>query len=191
MKPLPLQQWDASLEHVVNDMNGRPLNVHSLMANHPDLLKAWWPFRNYSVAGGSLRQRECELVILRVAVHMRSWYEWAAHVDRGLASGLALEEIERVREGPGAPGWSDGDALLLQAVDELIATHAIEATTQQELAGHFSGNQVMDVIAIHGMYVTLGCMINTWEPPLDAFFESRLPATVSRDNFEQGVGKQE
>ena len=35
MQPLPLQQWDESLDHVVSDMNGRPLNVHSLMANYP------------------------------------------------------------------------------------------------------------------------------------------------------------
>lgn len=191
MKPLPVKQWDASLDHVADDMNGRPLNVHGLMANNPALLNAWWNYRNYAVQGGALEQRDCELIILRVAVHMRSWYEWAAHVDRGLASGLSIEEIERVRRGPGASGWDTHDVLLLQSVDELIKERDIDSATQEKLAEHFSANQVMDIIAIHGMYVTLGCMINTFGPALDKSIERRLPASVSRDDFEQSVNEEE
>ena len=134
MKPLPLDQWDKSLSHVIDDMSGHPLNVHSLMANHPDLLNAWWDYRNYSVRGGALTQRDCELVILRVAAQMKNWYEWACHVDRGLASGLSVEEIQRVREGPDAPEWSDHDAILLRCVDELLEERVISSATQEKLA---------------------------------------------------------
>ena len=109
---LPVFDWDSSLSHIIEDMNGQPLNVHSLMANHPELLKSWWNFRNYSVVGGDLGKRRGELVILRVAVHMKSWYEWGSHVERGLACGLALEEIERVKQEPQAPEWMASEALL-------------------------------------------------------------------------------
>ena len=68
MTPLAIDQWDNSLQHVVDDMQGDPLNIHRLMANHPQLLKAWWPLRMYTVKGGDLDRRDCELVILRVAV---------------------------------------------------------------------------------------------------------------------------
>ncbi|MGI9237973.1 MAG: carboxymuconolactone decarboxylase family protein [Woeseiaceae bacterium] len=189
MQPLPLKQWDESLDHVAQDMNGRPLNVHSLMANHPDLLDAWWRFRNYAVRGGDLSQRDCELLILRVAVHMHCWYEWASHVDRGLATGLTIEEIERVQRGPGAEEWSSHDAVLLQSVDELIIEHGIADTTRKQLSAHFTDNQVMDVIAIHGMYVTLGCMINTWGLTLDEAVEARLPDSVSQTDFEDAVSR--
>ena len=57
MEPLPLKQWDQSLQHVLDDMQGRPLNVHSLMANHPEFLNAWWDYRNYSVGGGNPARR--------------------------------------------------------------------------------------------------------------------------------------
>ena len=87
MKPLPPSQWDPSLQHIIDEMQGRPINLHRLLANHPALLKAWWTYRMYAVHGGSLELRETEILILRVAVHMRAWYEWAAHVDRGLATG--------------------------------------------------------------------------------------------------------
>jgi len=189
MKPLPLKEWDASLDHIVNDMRGRPLNVHGLMANHPELLDAWWAYRNYAVRGGELAQRDCELVILRVAVHMRSWYEWASHVDRGLASGLSLEEIETIHEGADAADWSDRDELLLSSVDELVKERGISPTTQSGLAEHFSANQVMDIIAIHGMYMTLACMINTWGLSLDEPVSDRLPAGVTREIFERNVSK--
>ena len=99
MKPVPLQDWDHSLQHVIDDMNGIAINIHALMANHPALLNAWWDLRNYLVHGGDLDQRQCELVILRVAVHMRSWYEWGSHVVRGIDSGLSTEEIARVQSG--------------------------------------------------------------------------------------------
>ena len=184
MQPLPLQQWDESLDHVIADMNDRPLNVHGLMANHPDLLNAWWDFRNYAVNGGALAQRDCELLILRVAVHMKCWYEWASHVVRGTAAGLAEEEITRVQEGPKADGWSTRDAALLQSVDDLFKHRQITTATQERLAGLFAPGQVLDIIAIYGMYVTLGCMINTWDTSLDDSVQSRLPDAFSRRAFE-------
>ena len=90
MKPLPISAWDSSLQRVVDDMHGRPLNIHALMANHPRLLNAWWDLRMYLVNGGDLTQRHCELAILCIAVHIKSWYEWASHVVRGIDSGLTL-----------------------------------------------------------------------------------------------------
>lgn len=184
MQSLPLQQWDESLDHVITDMNGRPLNVHGLMANHPDLLNAWWDMRMYAVKGGALSQRDCELLILRVAVHMECWYEWASHVVRGKAAGLTIEEIKRVQEGPQADEWSNHDAILLQSVDDLFGQRQIATETREQLDGHFAPQQVLDIIAIYGVYVTLGCMINTWDTSLDESVQSRLPEEFSRSAFE-------
>ncbi len=188
MRPLPSPEWDESLAHVLADMNGRPLNVHGLMANHPDLLNAWWDYRNHSVRGGALEPRERELVILRVAVHMRSWYEWAAHVDRGLAAGLSEEEIERVRKGPGATEWNERDAILLEAVDELVFERKISASTLRILSEYLDPRQVLDVVAIHGTYITLACMINTWGLELDEHIRTKLPAGFSESVFDSDRG---
>ena len=184
--PLPISDWNPSLSHIINDMKGQPLNVHSLMANHPELLKAWWNYRNYSVAGGDLGKRRGELVILRVAIHMKSWYEWSSHVERALSCGLTLEEIERVKQGTQAPEWSSGEALLLKAVDELIANHAIAEETLEDLYEHYTTRQVMDIIAIQGMYITLGSMINTWGLELDDHVQKKLPESVTKVKFEEG-----
>lgn len=181
MRPVPANDWEPSLQHVVSDMQGRPLNVHGLLANHPRLLEAWWSLRNYLVRGGDLDQRHCELVILRVAARRRSWYEWASHVVRGLDSGLSLEEIERVRHDDAA--WQEPDAALLDAVDEMLAAGSLSPATLERLAAHFTDRQVLDVVHVHGMYATLACVISTWQVDLDEHVAQGLPATVTPEGF--------
>jgi len=184
LPPLPVSDWDASLFEIRDDMNNKPLNVHALMAHHPELLKAWWSFRNHVVDGGDLGRRNGELIILRVAIHMKAWYEWGSHVERAMACGLTLEEIEFVKQGAQAPAWAASEALLLKAVDELVVEQGIAAETLSELYQHYTVRQVMDLIAIQGMYVILGGMINTWSLELDEQVQRKLPATVSKAQFE-------
>lgn len=182
--PLPVEQWDPSLQNIISDMKGQPINVHKLMAHHPDLLLAWWSFRNHSVSGGALGARLGELVILRVAVHMKAWYEWGSHVDRSLTCGLSLAEIERVKVGPLAEAWSPQEKAVLLAVDELIENHAISPKTQELLSQSCTVQQVFDLIAIQGMYVILGGMINSFGLDLDNVVEKRLPVGVTQQSFE-------
>jgi 4-carboxymuconolactone decarboxylase len=188
LEPLPAADWDSSLTSIIDEMNGEPLNVHKLMANNPALLKAWWNFRNYSVTGGALGRRLGELVILRVAVHMRAWYEWASHVERSLACGILMDEIERVRkvapQGVFQESWEESEALLLAAVDELIANQRLSPASLQKLKVHYDDRQLMDLMAIHGMYIILGCMINTWGLELDTEVKVKLPAMADQQQFE-------
>lgn len=182
--PLAAGEWDESLAHIVEDMHGRPINVHGLMANHPPLLEAWWDIRNYTVAGGDLGKRNAELVILRVAWHMRCWYEWASHVHRGQAAGLSMQEIDRVGDGPDAAGWLPHECALLRAVDDLVACRRIASSTLAALRLHFSDQQVMDLVVTQGAYVILACLLNTWDIPLDAEVAAALPGDVTRAAFE-------
>ncbi len=183
MKPLPPSLWDVSLQHIIDDMQGRPIQVHCLLANHPSLLKAWWGYRMHSVRVEELQSRDRELVILRVAVHMKAWYEWAAHVDRGLAAGLTLTQIYRVAEGPSAAAWSEKDSMLLNAVDQLIAKHRIDDATQQRIGKHFSEKQIMDVISLQGLYTTIACLIGTWPVDIEEHILERLPNEVTEKSF--------
>lgn len=185
LRPLPPTGWCDSLASIIDDMKGRPLAVHGLLANHPALLRAWWDIRNYTISGGDLGQRNTELVILRVALHMRNWYEWGSHVQRGLAAGLSEADIEAVKSGPEHPGWPDADKLLLQAVDELVASRGISAQTLAALEEHFSRQQILDVIVTHGAYVILGCMLNTWDVELDGHVAAELPEGTSREQFDK------
>ena len=61
-RPVNVEQWPPELSAIAADMNGKPINVHRLMANNPALLNAWWTFRNHAVSGGALGTRKAELV---------------------------------------------------------------------------------------------------------------------------------
>ncbi len=182
IKPVPVEQWDPSLRNVVEDMNGRPLNVHALMANQPRLLSAWWDYRLYIVTGGDLEQRDCELVILRVASRLNCWYEWASHVVRGMAADLPLKEVRQVRRAP-LEMWNERDAALLRAVDELVSNHGLGSETRASLAAHFTNRQALDIISVCGTYMTLGMMLNTWEVKLDDHVADALPDDETREGF--------
>ena len=185
MNPLPLSDWDDSLQNIVDDMHGAPIAVHALMANHPRLLQAWWDLRMYLVNGGDLEQRHCELVILRIAARLRNWYEWGSHVVRGLQSGLSLQEIDNVLVENAA--WGDADAALLAAVDELTEHNALCPATLEHLSSWFSDRQVMDIMLLNGMYRTLGCLIESWGLKLDENVVNQLPDGVSESTFRETV----
>lgn len=182
--PLPIENWNNSLAEVAADMGGMPLNVHKLMAHNPALLEAWWNFRNYSVTGGTLGNRLGELVILRVGIQLAAWYEWGSHVDRSLKCGLSLEEINAVSRRKIEPTWAQKEAAILDAVDELVEDKRISPATLEKLSQHLSTPQIIDIIAIHGMYLTLGCMINTWGLELDPTVDARIREHTTRDSFD-------
>ena len=185
MKPLPADQWDASLQGVLDDMSGRPLNIHCLMANHPALLLAWWQLRMYLVRGGDLDQRDSELVILRVAVLTGTWYEWAAHVDRGLRAGLSRVEIQRIAAGATHPDWDRRDAVLIAAVDELVNDTRIQAATLEELGTFFTPRRILDIVSLQGLYMNLACMIQTFGLDIEDWLAARLPDDVNEQTFAE------
>lgn len=187
--PLPTSEWHDSLAQVRKDMSGRPLNVHELLAQHPALLAAWWPLRMHCVANSSLDDRDQELVILRTAVHLRCWYEWASHVVRGQAAGLTAEDIDRVLDGPSAEGWSRSEAALLDAVDALYTTQRLSAELIARLKRDYSAQQLLDLVATHSMYMMLGCLLNTRPIALDADVRARLPATMTEEEFLNRAGR--
>lgn len=184
LAPLPVDDWDPDLAQIAADMKGAPINVHKLMAHNPALLKAWWSFRNHSVNGGSLGARRGELVILRVGVGLAAWYEWGSHVDRSLRCGLTIEEINAVLQREVEGRWSPAEAALLAAVDELLRDHALSPEMRARLAAHFTAAEVLDLIAIHGMYLILGCMIRSFGLELDTEVAARVAPHTDEARFE-------
>ena len=42
LAPLPAEQWPEEMSDILQDL-GEPLNIHSIMANHAALMRAWMP----------------------------------------------------------------------------------------------------------------------------------------------------
>jgi len=172
LAPVDDAHWPDSLRHVFDDMRGQPINVHRQMAHHPELLGAWWDYRNHFVAGGTLGQRQAEIVILSVANALGNAYEWDSHVDRGLAAGLSPEEIRSLRDG--VPVFEGADAVLVTMVEALLRDRHVPEGLLARARQHFDTRAIMDVIFLQGAYVTLGCLLDTFPVPLDDRVAERL-----------------
>ena len=159
LDPLPEEQWDPRLDSVLGQL-GTVLNVHRVMARHPDLMSAWTPLRQHIATGGSLEPRYRELVILRVAHRSGVAYEWHHHVARAGTAGLSDDEIEAVRL-DAHEGWRTIEANLLAAVDQLLDDSSLGDQTRLALEASVGVEGVLDVIVTVGMYVTLAMLINT------------------------------
>ena len=64
----------------------------------------------------------------------------------GRRAGLTDDEIDRIKLGADAPGWSEADAALLRATDDLLREQFITEPVWAELARHFQERQCMDMV---------------------------------------------
>jgi len=181
--PLPESAWDEETRAMLQSGPGEPgrvLNIFATLAHHPKLLKRWLVFGNHVLAKSTLPPRERELVILRVGWLCRAEYEWGQHAAIGRASGLSEAEIQRIADGPGAPGWSALDRLLLAAVDELHRDAMIGDATWRALAERLSTQQLIDLLFAVGQYTLVSMALNTLgvqlEPGVAGFPERPGPA---------------
>ena len=110
--------------------------------------------------GGVLPRADTELLILRVAHNCGCEYEWGHHERLGVMAGLDSEDVERVRRGPGAAGWSQRQELLLRAADELHAERTISDALWAELRPLYSDRELIELCMLVGHYEMLAMTLN-------------------------------
>jgi AhpD family alkylhydroperoxidase len=125
--------------------------------------------------GGVLPRAETELVILRVAHDCGCEYEWGHHERLGVAAGLDAEDVERVRQGPGAAGWSQRQELLLRAADELHAERTISDSLWAELRPLYSDRELIELCMLVGHYEMLAMTLNALGVQPDRLGRGRPP----------------
>jgi alkylhydroperoxidase family enzyme len=164
VQPLPRDEWDDETRALLGD---RSLNIFATLARYPKLLKRWLVFGNHVLAKSTLPARERELLILRTGWLCRAPYEWGQHVAIGRASGVTDDEITRLTQGPDAPGWSDLDAALVRAADELHELSTLTDATYGALAAHFDTQQLLDIVFTVGQYNLVSMALNTFRVERD------------------------
>jgi alkylhydroperoxidase family enzyme len=180
IEPVEMDRLDeeqaAALAPFANPENkvggGKVLNIFRTLAQAPRALTAFLGWGNYILSRrNSLPAREREIVILRTGWLCRSGYEFAQHRRIGLASGLSAEEIERIKAGPDAAGWTSLEAAMVRAADELVRDHFVSDATWAALA-ELGDKGRMDLVFTVGQYTQVSMMLNSFgvqlENPADA-----------------------
>lgn len=168
--PITDAEWPDAIADLRSGFTGA-LNVYRTMAHHPDLIRAWAPLRQHIVKDSALGLERSELVILRSAHRMGSAYEWAHHVCRARALGMADDRIIAMRSTP-----TGEDGLIAEAVDSLFDNRRLSLDLEQRLAASIGRPAVFDLIATVGFYAVLGYILMTYETPIDEGVKAEMTA---------------
>lgn len=141
---------------------GTDFNIFRTMVRDPAALRAFLAWGEYILSRrNGLPAREREIAILRIGWRCRAGYEWGQHVVIGKRAGLTDAEIEAIKVGAGAPGWSDADAAILAACDELHDDQFVTSATWARLAAHFDDKQRVDLVYTVGQYTQVSMLLNS------------------------------
>jgi len=181
VEPLGEDQWDEDLRRILEasppGLTQRlgDNNIFPTLARHKDLFRAWLPFGGFLLGAGTLPARERELLILRTGYNCGSDYEWGQHVRISEGLGMDRDEILRVARGPDADGWSDADAALLRAADELHEDSKVSDPTWAKLADAYDERGLIEITILVGHYHLVAFALNSLEVELDEGLEG-LPS---------------
>ena len=149
---------------IVSQISGRVSgtsapNLFLTLGRHRRLFLGWLHFAGRMMPGGRLPRRETELVILRVA-HLRDCaYEFDHHVHLGAKAGVDSADVERVRVGPDATGWSAREAAMLAAVDALHERQDLDDAEFATLTDHLDEREIIELVMLVGHYEMLATAI--------------------------------
>ncbi len=153
-------------------VGARAPRIFTTLGRHRGLFRRWLWFAGGLMPGGKLPREDTELLILRVAHNTGCEYEWSHHERLGRRAGLSEEEIARVRQGPDAPGWSEWQAQLLRAADEMHSDGRIGDRTWTGLSARLDEVRLIELCMLVGHYEMLAMTLNTLQVEPD--FPARL-----------------
>ena len=109
-----------------------------------------------------------ELAVCAVAREMDCLYEWAAHKDDALASGVSPEAVGAIEHRGELQGLAREDAAIVEFVSQLLRPpHRISGATFEEVRSRLGDALVAELVGVIGAYVGLACSLNAFDvqPP--------------------------
>ena len=140
---------------------GRTVNIFATLGRNKRFFRPWLMFAGRLMPRGTLPRADTELVILRTAINCRARYEWEQHQGIARRAGLSDAEIERVKDGPGAEGWSERQAAILAVVDELHAERFVSDPAWEQVSRHLSPEQMLELCMLTGHYEMVAMTLNS------------------------------
>src|SRR5580692_464921 len=109
-----------------------------------------------------------EFAILIIGRQWRSQVEWFAHAPLAAKAGLSTDIIAELKEGKRPSKMADDEALTYDFVTELSTTQKVSDETYARTKKVFNDQQIVDLTAVAGSYMTVAMMLamsETTVPP--------------------------
>lgn len=160
LSELGLRTW------LMSKAGGRLMGVDDVrllqtLGKHRSLFHGYLRFASRLVTFGRLPRADVELVTLRTAWNVGSSYEFVHHAHLSRLSGLSIETVERVARGPAAVGWTERQAALLAATDELHEQRMISEGTWSRLAEFLDQSMLAELCMLVGHYEMVGMFLKS------------------------------
>lgn len=146
---------------------GGPYNI---LMRSPVLLRRMLDLWNYLRWNTSVPLRLNEFAILIAGRQWRSQVEWFAHVPIALNAGLSQSIIDQLKQQKRPEGMKDDEAVVYDLCTELAANHEVSDDTFNRAKRILGEQQVVDLVAVFGVYVATAMLLATGEamPPAGA-----------------------
>jgi AhpD family alkylhydroperoxidase len=138
-----------------------PPAIFTTLGRTRGLFWGWLHFAGHLMPGGKLPRRQTELVILRVASLRACDYEFEHHVRLGALAGVTPADVDRVRAGSNADGWSGHERLLMRVTEELLASKDLSDDLWVELRAAYDERTVIEILLLIGHYDMLATTLMT------------------------------
>jgi len=139
---------------------GGPYNP---LLRSPVMAQRMYDLLDYLRWNSSLPTRLTELAILIVGRQWRSQVEWYAHVPIALKAGLREEIIADLKANKRPRAMQDDEAIVYDFCTELLATKAVSDATFERAKTLLGEQQVIDLTAVTGTYVTIAMILSVAE----------------------------
>src|SRR5580693_1549154 len=109
-----------------------------------------------------------EFAILIIGRQWRSQVEWFAHAPLAAKAGLSADIIADLKAGQRPSGMAEDEAVVYDFVNELTATQKVSDETYARTKKVFNDQQIVDLTAVAGSYMTVAMMLamsETTVPP--------------------------
>lgn len=137
------------------------MNFTRVMAQGPTLYRAFVPLIEKVIARTCLPPRDRQVLVLRTLTLGSDVYEVTHHELISKSAGLTDTEIAQMRAGEG-PALSDFDRLLARAAEQLVKSQFIDDATWAALAERYDQEQLMEVVALVGTYLTMAMLTRNY-----------------------------
>ena len=137
-----------------------PLLLFRTVARNPRVLQRM--MAGSLLDRGSISLRSRELMILRTCARCGAEYEWGVHVAVfGARAQWTHEQIRSSVHGSDAdPCWGPEDRLVLRLADQLHDTNRVGDALWQDLAAHFTPEQLVELVMLGGRYHAVSYLVN-------------------------------
>ena len=100
-----------------------------------------------------------EFAILIIGRQWRSQVEWFAHAPLAIKSGLSPEIVAELKTGKRPSNMKPDEAIVYDFVTELTTNHAVSDETFKRAKEILGEQQVVDLTAVAGTYVTVAMIL--------------------------------